>query len=710
MADNIMGPEVNLGLNVNLELDRSAQDAATLADQIRQMRVDQEAFRDIVADTQDRLREITGSYQEQLALRQQLLSVEESLRNISESRTDSLRDQVNAYRDMEQSVSRMGQGQSVPMQDFNGMSGMGNMMGGFFNPMMGMMMNMGGFPSAFSGTPADENAMAENMMMQQEDKEGTGLFDKVRKFANDFFFISQLPDELDKMFGGGGHPGGKQSSGGATQNINADTVYMTIDKVDVQNVNVGGGGGGGGGIDNALPGGLGDSGDSGGSSLGGAAGQIMSKLRGTFIGRTLLKYAPQVVGLLAENADVVGGITAAYKVGANIAQTGQEYGTLTGTDSYVGGYGAKMQSMLGSYFGLNPLMPSGVSSEIESMGLASGYQYGSNYLNQYRSFASGAYERFGLSPQEAQQMFQNAVVQAGGSADLLGKSLEQLGQQAANSGVAFSQMTQGFAQGLAQYAGTGLTGNNVMQAALATVGEFTGGTQQQNQILQGVGANTINPFFGGMVGQALLANQMGTGLGGLFGSQMQMGSLGGYQTGANELAVVKNILSGFGMSAGHTWKNVAPAFFALQQMGFNFGSEKQLSAFAGEIFNTPGDFGKGAAATLRKPELSDYLTGYRISAQGVATGEAKYETALKKYNEKEAAIKKLYGNKIGTNSDPMSMLQKAMGSNQSGSSVNAGGVQITLSPKAQKLGLTLQMSSAEYGMSAANSVYGYPIA
>ena len=165
MADNILGPEVNLGLNVNLDLDQSAQDASTLADQIKQMRIDQEAFRDVIADTQDRLREMTSEFQEQLSLRQQLLDAEQSLRNLSDSRTQSLQDQVGAYREMEQSMSRLGQtmaGASMPYM--GGMGGMGGMgmsgfygggMGGFYNPMSGMMQNMGGFTSAFSSTPAE---------------------------------------------------------------------------------------------------------------------------------------------------------------------------------------------------------------------------------------------------------------------------------------------------------------------------------------------------------------------------------------------------------------------------------------------------------------------------------------------------------------------------------------------------------------------------
>ena len=47
MADNVMGggDEINLGLNVNLGLDRSIQDAATLANQIKQMREDQQMSR-----------------------------------------------------------------------------------------------------------------------------------------------------------------------------------------------------------------------------------------------------------------------------------------------------------------------------------------------------------------------------------------------------------------------------------------------------------------------------------------------------------------------------------------------------------------------------------------------------------------------------------------------------------------------------------------
>ena len=669
-----MGPEVNLGLNVNLELDRSAQDAATLADQIKQMRIDQEAFRDVIADTQDRLREMTSNYQEQLSLRQQLLETETTLRNISDSRTDSLKDQVAAYRDMESSMTRlassMGQttmGGGYGMQGIMPYGGymngyMSNYMGGYYNPMQGMMMNYGGYPSMYSSTPQQEKTNTEQSTFGDK----KSIFTKIEEAADKAIYGDSSPNnnnDTDFTINARNvYINGNMASGGGNESILGDIFGSGSN---------GGNGGGGGGGGNNLPvpsgpnwdfGGGGGSGGSGGAGGAGGPG-------GRYTLSDVMK-APGIAGLLksvlGDSAGVLGDIELgagpaaailggkeAYKIASNVARTGQAYGSLTGSTSPVGGYGMQVQSFLGSF--LNPLMPSKVSQAIESTGLSSGYQFGSNWLNQYRGFASGAYERYGISPQESQQMFQNGSIVGGASGDQLSSALQAVGQSASDNSMPVQQQIQLFNQNLSTFGGNGLTGNALAAASSMQASEFSGGAGQILSPVQG----QISQFSGSMMGQALMANALGIPVTQMYNWQKSLkGGTGGAQYLAAENKAFTPLLEGLGLHAGSSMKQIGGDAMQLQalfsSMGMNM-TEKQSVTFANQMLNNQKGIAKNIAkATPNNHQDShgfwgdlvrtagDVVTGDYGAAGKAAHGMWKNLTQKENYNRDQKHVVEVY--------------------------------------------------------------------
>ena len=615
MADNIMGPEVNLGLNVNLDLDQSAQDASTLADQIKQMRIDQEAFRDVIADTQDRLREMTSEFQEQLSLRQQLLDAEQSLRNLSDSRTQSLQDQVSAYREMEQSMSRLSQTSGGGMPYMGGMGGMGGMgrmsgfyggggmgMGGFYNPMSGTMMGMGGFPSAFSSSPAEEAMQAEEIYKEEENR---GFMDRARQHAQDLFYFAGVPHELSNTY----------------QSIGIGLNRAALISPSLRGASL---------AWNRF-----------GKSFGGAskAAGAGAKISGFASDATALDDATAAseagVGLTAAGSAALAlrfagpiGLAATsamlgYKVVGDVLRTGQEYGALTGSDSPIGGYQADIQARLGSL--LNPLMPYGVSQQIESTGLASGYKLNSNYLNGYRDFASGAFERYQMSPGESQAMFQNAVVRAGASSEQLSKALQSVAQNAANTGTSFKMATENLNGSIQYLSSTGMSGQALIGASTALSTQFTGGSNKMTQILQGV-PDQFNNFFGGTMGQALLASQMNTTWSGLYAAEANLkGGTHGAAFAAQEDATIMHLMTSMGMHKGidigkinDQAMNMSMEF---QQLGMNI-DPKTAANLADYYFNHSGALEK----KINKPPTAPNIHDYQAPGHGkfrVGTGNEK---------------------------------------------------------------------------------------
>ena len=578
MADNIMGPEVNLGLNVNLELDRSAQDASTLADQIRQMRIDQEAFRDVIADTQDRLREMTSSYQEQLALRQQLLETEQSLRNLSDSRTDSLRDQVNAFQEMESSMSRLTQmmGQSGGM----GMGGYGmgapGMGGGFYNPMSGMMGNFGGFPGAFSAIPEEEEEMAEVGAMERQQ----GNFkDKFKEKLQNIFYT----ESIMKDFGFGNN-----------ENQTDEQKKM---------------------IDRRL-----------GNRV--IKGFLGPRIYGTLRNTQLLGNVAEVAGVAGRYAAIP---YAAYKIGSDIAQTGQEYGTLTGDFNPVKGYENKLSAFFGSEFGLNPLMPYGVSKEINNMGLASGYG-SSAYQDEYRSFASGAFERYGMSPQESQKFFQEGVVRSGGSLQNLAKALDNTARTAASAGISFAQAKESLIGATTFGTSMGLGANASTYGSIMAT-QFSGYNSQATQNLQNI-STQYGSFFSSITGQALEAQAMGTSWSHLYSASQAAGGL----TAAFQDKAIINILGKLGLTSQSTSGDISDAAntgsYLLTQMGFQVDPQTFTSLAEGLLHNQ-----KSISKNIHnasKPKISDYqhhVSGGRgggaIVFDPAKGGQEAYDAAMK---------------------------------------------------------------------------------
>jgi len=651
-----MGPEVNLGLNVDLNLDASVQDASTLASQIKEMRMDQEAFRDIVADTQERIRETTAEYQEQLSLRQQMLDVEQSLKNLSESRTQSLQDQTNAYRDMEQTMGRLGQtmamgggygGGGYGMGGGYGGGGYGGGMSGFYNPMSGMTMNMGGFPSAFSGTPAEEAAEAEEIEMEEKNK---GSIDRLRQHAQDLFYFANIPSEIKGIAKSMNGQGAKvlDSSAGARALARIQKTHPAL-ALRLTDAATGGG--------------------------------LSALAAGTSLEGAMSLLGP--IGV-ATSATMLG-----YKGISHALQTGQEYGALTGQTGFSaigGGYRADLQSFFGSF--LNPLMPDAVSQQIEATGLAAGYKIGTPYLKNYRSFASGAFERFQISPQESQQMFQNAVVVAGGSLSNLSNALQGTADMAVRSGVSFQGAVQNLNSMMETLTSYGAKGAIVTNTATMMNAAFTGSGQQMSQTMQGVGMKITDWAQSSLIGQALTAQAVGTNVQGLYGYEQGHG-------GVNSLAVpaltaIGGIIGRMGVGPHSTQPQLDNAVWrtnmALQSMGLDL-PQNQVAGLVNEMAKHPGDIGRAMAGSLTAPSIGDYKHAVLFSnGKGGSSAIPVWDSpgAHTAYNKAEAQYKSQ---------------QKALGAinNLTGGSATGNSrtdVMIGLAPNAAKI-LTVQQTNSQ---------------
>ena len=643
MADNVMGPEVNLGLNVNLDLDRSAQDASTLADQIKQMRIDQEAFRDVISDTQDRLRDMTSSYQEQLSLRQQLLDTEQSLRNLSDSRTDSLKDQVAAYRDMESSVSRLGQMMSQSGNFGGGMGGgmVGGYGGGMYNPMTGGMMPMGSYGSPFQDEESQINAEEEALGIEEQ----PGVMSRLKATSEKAFYPLGVLNDVTGMLNRYTTP--VKNKKGKTK------ILQGIEALRVTN----------------------------------------PKLAGIVEGGMKLIKNPYVQAALAT-----------YAIGSKIAQEGQAYGTLTGESNAAKGIGSEFQSLLGADFGLNPLMSIGVSRQIESVGLGSGYGYGTNDLNNYRSFASGLYERYGINPQQSQQMYNSAVVQAGGSAANLANVFNQLATNASQAGITFATATQNFQSTLQSVVNAGAQGNSAATLAGTINGLFSGSNNPNtNRLIQETNGPLSNFLLNSQLGNTFLTQAAGMSPDQYYYLMNHKNQRLSAYTGA-----VEHILQNAGFHPGinknsHEFStDIFRAESMLKANGVNI-SQNALAALANDWENHPNDLVRGSTKAIPLPNINDYkfrtlspdpTTGDWYSWKPGPGGKAAYEKALANAEKERANT----GNTVND------IIKKY--ANQSYSSGNGNQYLVGLQPKFQKiLTLAYQNLNSDFGTIAPNAVH-----
>jgi len=197
---------------------------------------------------------------------------------------------------------------------------------------------------------------------------------------------------------------------------------------------------------------------------------------------------------------------------------GQLYTGITGGTGVEGALKYDLGAQLTSWFGLNPLESYGQAKQINMQNLALGYR--GNLLNRANQFGNQALQKYGVDPQTSMQMFGQMVMQAGASLEDLNTSLATLANTASRTDTSFSQLQQNVIQYSQMGASIGLTGGQ--NATFATVAAQYAAGQP------GLAATGANPadILDSMVGQALVAQQMGTSFLGLPGAAQQQGAPG----------------------------------------------------------------------------------------------------------------------------------------------------------------------------------------
>jgi hypothetical protein len=324
------------------------------------------------------------------------------------------------------------------------------------------------------------------------------------------------------------------------------------------------------------------------------------------------------------------------------------------------GYGSNFQAELGSFFGLNPLLPTAVSQQIESTGLAAGYGYGSDNLNRYREFATGAFEKFQLSPGETQQMFQYGVINAGASLKSLSDALQTTADYASKAGVSFQQAQKNLASGIQMYSDLGF-GSNTTGAAAAWNVQF--GSGRQGQLLTNQLSKPLQQFEGSMVGQALIANQLGIPFTQMYSYSQSKADAGGLgeQQALNQVMV--KYAESFGLRPGATQGQIDNATqqmtYLMGALGMNLpptvvntylhmlthpdkhGEAKAIAAAAGpkpsfwDYYHVPAGYGK---------ESITFHPGLPESGLGPSE-EQKYQNDMRDYHKRQQDAKAAYEGK-----------------------------------------------------------------
>ena len=238
-----------------------------------------------------------------------------------------------------------------------------------------------------------------------------------------------------------------------------------------------------------------------------------------------------------------------YNAYASYQQQGQVLGSLTGQTGQAGRMvGMEATDFLGTMF--NPLLNYGTAKEIQMTGLGAGFQGNPNgvfggsaanqgLLGQYTGFASGAYQNYGMSPQDSLQMFNSSVIAAGTTAQQLTGALHNLANVSATTNTSFQQLQQNFSNSMNYLSGIGATGASAINLAtgmsLANAGNTVADKYLQNQNIGGTGGLLQNE-----AGIALTAQAAGMSFTQAFGA---MGTAkGAAQLGAATNTAVLNIL------------------------------------------------------------------------------------------------------------------------------------------------------------------------
>ncbi len=202
---------------------------------------------------------------------------------------------------------------------------------------------------------------------------------------------------------------------------------------------------------------------------------------------------------------------------SNLFQEGQLYTGLTGGTGVAGALGYDLGAQATSWFGLNPLESYGQAKQITMQNLALGYR--GNLLNRANEFGNTALQKYGVDPQTSMQMFGQMVMQAGVSLQDLQESLAELAKTSSTTNTSFSMLQQSLVQYSQLGGNIGLTGGE--NATFATAAsQFAAGQPG----LQATGSNPAD-ILDSMVGQSLVAQQMGTSYLGLPQAASQQGDM-----------------------------------------------------------------------------------------------------------------------------------------------------------------------------------------
>lgn len=226
-----------------------------------------------------------------------------------------------------------------------------------------------------------------------------------------------------------------------------------------------------------------------------------------------------------------------YQIYSNYEKQGQLLGSLNGDNNPNKMLGYEASDFLNTLF--NPRIGYGTAKEITMTGLAAGFQGtqglfggGSGLLGQYSGFASDAYQNYGIGPQDSLQMFNSAVIAAGSTVQQLSSALGSLANVSATTNTSFQQLQKNFTNSISYLGGLGATGSTAVNLAagmsLANAGNTVADKYLQQQNIGGTGGLLQTDM-----GLALTAQTAGMSFTQAFGAI-------GTQQGANQLATATN--------------------------------------------------------------------------------------------------------------------------------------------------------------------------
>lgn len=314
-----------------------------------------------------------------------------------------------------------------------------------------------------------------------------------------------------------------------------------------------------------------------------------------------------------EGAAKIGGAVYAAKMiqakGGDLFREGQLYTGLTGGTGITGALKYDIGAQATSWFGLNPLEGYGQAKQITMQNLSLGYR--GNLLNQANSFGNQALQKYGVDPNTSMQMFGQIVMQAGASLQDLNTSLATLAHTASTTDTSFSQLQQNVIQYSQLGASIGLTGGQNATFATAAA-QYAAGQP-------GLGATGANPadILDSMVGQALVAQQMGTSFLGLPAASSQQGAAGVLK---GEISANESLINRIGLNKGNYQDSDAlqGAYQKFKLLMSSLGMKKQADMSYTNYVKYIGDMFNGKQVK----ELKKTLTSTFAQDMGQKAGES----------------------------------------------------------------------------------------